>query len=80
MPSSFYNNINTITLIAFLLYLKSIIKYKWISPLYTLLTNFTHFFYIFSYSPYPNQMYTIGWDRGSIFLHVSAGRWLSSAF
>ena len=45
--SPFYNNRNTITPTNFLHYLKSIIKYKWVPPLYSLFIkhySFLHFF------------------------------------
>ena len=70
--SSFDNNINTITPTTFLHYLKSIIKYKWVPPLYptfhlTLLLSYTLF-----WSPCPNHLYTNGWDGGSIKKYISS--------
>ena len=57
--SLFYNNKNTITPTTFLHYLKSIIK-KYVGPTTLLTFHLTLLtFYIFSWSPCPNQMYSI---------------------
>ena len=45
--SPFYNNINTITPTIFLHYLKSIIKYKWVPPLYSLFISLYSLFTLF---------------------------------